>query len=76
MCGINADGIVTGAVCLASQETLGKEKKYGDFFTGKNAAEVDALDTVSGETNTTRGYKHAIKDALAAFETLKGGNDQ
>ena len=25
MCGVSADGVVTGAVCLSSNETLGKE---------------------------------------------------
>ena len=26
MCGVNENGVVTGAVCLSSNETLGKEK--------------------------------------------------
>ncbi|MBQ2266105.1 MAG: hypothetical protein II342_01765, partial [Clostridia bacterium] len=30
MCGVTADGKVTGAKCLSSNETLGKEKTYGD----------------------------------------------
>ena len=75
MCGINADGTISGAVCLSSQETLGKEKTYGKNFTGKNTTEVSAVDTVSGATKTTAAYKDAVKDALTAFETLKGGND-
>jgi electron transport complex protein RnfG len=71
MCGINADGTVSGVVCLGSYETLGYEKTYGESFTGKDAAGVDAIDTVSGATKTTAAIKNAIKDAL---EILKGGN--
>ena len=64
MVGVNADGTVSGAVCLASQETLGKEKTYGESFVGKNAADVDSVDTIAGATKTTTAYKNAIKDAL------------
>lgn len=74
MCGVNAEGIVTGATCLASQETLGKEKTYGESFTGKDAAGVDALDTISGATKTTTAYKNAIKDALNSAIILGGGS--
>ena len=35
MCGVNAEGVVTGAVCLSSSETLGHEKTYGEKFIGK-----------------------------------------
>ena len=37
MCGVGSDGVVTGAVCLSSNETLGKEKTYGENFTDKDA---------------------------------------
>lgn len=74
MCGVNADGTVSGAVCLESNETLGHEKTYGANFTGKNAAEAEAVDTVSGATKTTTAYKNAIKDALNAAIILGGGS--
>lgn len=74
MCGVSADGTVTGAVCLASGETLGYEKTYGENFTGKDAAGVDAVDTVSGATRTTAGYKNAVKDAINAATILGGGS--
>ncbi len=73
MCGINADGTVSGATCLSSTETLGYEKTYGDSFTGKNADEVDATDTISGATKTTTAYKNAVKDCLNAAIILGGG---
>ena len=74
MCGISPDGTVTGAVCLGSTETLGYEKTFGENFTGKDAAGVDAIDTISGATKTTAAYKNAMKDALNAAVILGGGS--
>jgi len=74
MCGVSADGVVTGAVCLSSNETLGKEKEYGETFTGKNADEVESTDTIAGATMTTAAYKSAVKDALNAAIILGGGS--
>ena len=74
MCGVSADGTVTGAVCLASTETLGYEKTFGESFTGKDAAGVDAIDTISGATKTTSAYKNAVKDALNTAVILGGGS--
>ncbi len=74
MCGVRADGKVTGAKCLSSNETLGKEKTYGDSFKDKDAAAVDAVDTIAGATKTTAAYKSAIKDALNAVIILGGGS--
>lgn len=74
MCGVGVDGIVTGAVCISSNETLGYEKTYGTNFTNKDAAGVDAVDTVGGATKTTSAYKNAIKDALNTVVILGGGS--
>lgn len=74
MCGVNADGTISGAVCLSSSETLGHEKTFGASFVGKDAAGVDAVDTISGATKTTSAYKNAIKDALNTAVILGGGS--
>ena len=74
MCGVNADGTISGTVCLSSTETLGHEKTFGANFTGKDAAGVDAVDTISGATKTTQAYKNAMKDALNAAIILGGGS--
>ena len=74
MCGVGTDGIVTGAVCLSSNETLGKEKTYGENFVDQNAEGVEAVDTVASATKTTEAYKNAIKDALNAAVILEGGS--
>ena len=74
MCGVTAEGKVSGAVCLSSNETLGKEKEYGAVFTDKDAAAVEATDTISGATMTTEAYKNAVKDAINAATILGGGD--
>lgn len=74
MCGVSSDGVVTGALCLSSNETLGKEKTYGADFTNKDAAGVDATDIIAGATKTTEAYKNAVKDALNAAIILGGGS--
>ncbi len=74
MCGVTADGVVTGAVCTSSNETLGKEKTYGESFAGKNADEVEAVDIIAGATKTTEAYKNAVKDALNTAIILGGGS--
>lgn len=74
MCGVSSDGIVTGVVCLSSNETLSKEKTYGENFANKDAAAVDAVDTLAGATKTTAAYKNAVKDALNTVVILGGGD--
>lgn len=74
MCGVKAEGIVSGAVCLSSNETLGAEKTYGANFADKDAAGVEATDTISSATLTTLAYKNAIKDALNTAIILGGGS--
>lgn len=74
MCGVSNEGVVTGAVCLSSNETLGKEKTYGENFTNQDAAGVDAVDIIGGATKTTAAYKNAVKDALNTAIILSGGS--
>ena len=74
MCGVDKNGVVTGATCLSSSETLGYEKTYGENMVGKNAEEVAALDTVGGATKTTAAYKSAVTDAINASIILGGGS--
>jgi electron transport complex protein RnfG len=74
MVGVNADGTVSGSVCLSSNETLGHEKTYGEGTKGLTVDTIDALDTVSGATKTTAAYKNAVKDALNSAIILGGGS--
>ncbi len=72
LCGVDGNGVITGAKCMASQETLGYEKTYGDSFVGISGALIDTVDTVSGATKTTTAYKKAMRDALTSFASLNG----
>lgn len=73
LCGISADGVVTGAVCISSEETLGYEKTYGASLVGRSEADIADVATVAGATKTTEGYRNAVRDALSAVKILKGG---
>ena len=74
MCGVKDDGTVSGAVSIASNETLGYEKTFGDLFKGKTSDDVGTVDTVSGATKTTGAYRSAVNDALNAAIILGGGS--
>lgn len=73
MCGIDANGAVTGATYIASSETLGAEKGYGDTLIGSTKDSIDSVATVSGATKTTAAYRNAAKDAINASVILGGG---
>ena len=73
MCGVNADGTVSGACCIASKEDLKHEKTYGEHFLGLDIKGAERVDTVSQATKTTKAYKDAVKTALEVAEQLKGG---
>ena len=73
LCGINKDGVVTGATTISSNETLGYEKTYGDKLKNATAESIDSVDTISGATKTTLAFKNAVKDSLNAFIILNGG---
>lgn len=74
MCGVGADGAVTGATCLSSNETLGQEKTFGETTVGSTAETIESLATVSGATMTTGAYKNAVKDAINSAIILGGGS--
>ena len=75
MCGVDANGYVTGAKYIKSNETLGAEDKLAGKFNGKNIYDYNSVDTITGATLTCSGYKQAIGAALKAHEILKGGKD-
>ncbi len=73
--GIDENGTVVGAKCLASGETLGEEKTYGDATVGSTVDTIDSVATRSGATKTTLAYRNAVKAALEAAKIIgeKGG---
>ncbi len=73
MCGVTPDGTVSGAVCLESNETWGKEKTFGELVKGTNAQSI--VDVEAGATSlTVKGYRSAVQDALNAAIILGGGS--
>ncbi len=74
MCGVDGNGVVTGATCLASSETLGYEKTYGESTVGASVDTIDTVDTVASATKTTLAYRNAVKDALNTAVILGGGS--
>lgn len=71
LCGVRADGTVSGAVCLSSNETLGYEKTYGENFADRDLEGVGAVDVISGATKTTAAYRAAVQDAINAAALLR-----
>lgn len=72
LCGIGADGTVTGVRTLVCNETAGyglaaKDAAFTDRFTGRGKTQFDDI-IISGATLTTNAYHQAIRDAFGAFE--------
>ena len=76
--GVDMDGKITGVKVLDHKETAGlgskitTDKRFIGDFEGKGADEIDGIDKISGATFSSNYYKAAIKDALTAFELVKG----
>ena len=78
MCGVSADGKITGSKCIASSETpaIGGAaiEIFAPALVAKGADEIDSVDTIAGATKTTVGYRNAVKDAINATVILGGGS--
>ena len=78
MCGISADGKVTGSKLISSGETPSIGGVAADIISkeviGKDSDTIGTVDTISGATKTTEAYRSAMKDALNAAIILSGGN--
>ena len=72
VCGIDADGKITGAEYISSSETLEAEIGLGSRFIGHTADSITP-DIVAGSTAklTTGAYYKAIEIALASFDKLQ-----
>ena len=78
MCGVTADGTVSGAKLIASAETpsIGgvAAEGFAVLVTGKNLSDIDGVEVVAGATKTTAAYRAAVKDALNTAVILGGGS--
>lgn len=73
MFGVDGEGKIAGSECLASSETLGFEKTYGENILGADLNSIDGINTVAGATKTTTAYRNAAKSAMQAAIILGGG---
>ena len=73
VCGIDAEGRITGAKYTKSSETLGAENELGEKYVGKTLLDYTTVEVISGATRTSEGYQNAIADALESFKILIGG---
>ena len=78
MCGVSAEGKVTGTKVIASGETpsIGGAaiNTLTPSFIGKDSGNIESVDTVGGATKTTAAYRSAVRDALNAMVILGGGD--
>ncbi len=79
ICGIDADGKITGTSILSSNETpsIGGQcnsRSFLDRYTGKDS-KLEGINGISGATLTSNGFKNAVKDAFAAFEKLNANKE-
>ena len=76
LCGISAEGTLTGTTIVSSNETpsIGGQcakPDYSDQYKGLGS-DLSSVEGVSGATLTSTGYKNAVADALKAFAALEG----
>lgn len=79
---ISADGVIIATETVYHSETenvggaaLGNADFVGQFV-GKDKEGAAGVDTLSGATLTTEGYKKAIQTAFEALALLTGGNEE
>lgn len=76
MCGVDANGVITGSKYLSGSETNGAELIMDGRVPGATLENIDGVDTATSPTAplTVGGYLSAIKDALNAAIILGGGS--
>ncbi len=72
MCGVDAEGKITGVTHLETKETYGKEAELNGVYIGQSLADFSAH-IISGATKSSTGYSDAISAALQAHVLLSGG---
>ena len=71
--GVSNEGVVTGATCIASNETWGLEGGMGDKVVGSDINSI--VDVEAGATSlTVNAYRAAVKDAINTATILGGGS--
>lgn len=83
MVGVSADGKVTGTKTITVKDSGGNGKDSATeipnmdangYYVGADMTTIDGVDTIGGVTVSTKAYRAAVKDALAAATILGGGS--
>ena len=83
MVGVSADGKVTGTKTITVKDSGGNGKDSATeipnmdangHYVGADMSTIDGVDTIGGVTVSTKAYRAAVKDALAAATILGGGS--
>jgi electron transport complex protein RnfG len=74
LCGVSPEGVLIRCMTLEHSETKGlgsrvTEQQFENQFIGMGAG-LDGVEAISGATISSRAYIGAVRDALAAFETV------
>lgn len=75
LCGVDADGKITGSKCTQSNETYGFESALNGQYNGKTLDDVDLIIAAGASPNsmTSKAYFAAIEIALQANVVVGGG---
>ncbi len=83
MVGVSADGKITGTKTITVKDSGGNGKDSATeipnmdangYYVGADLNTIDGVDTIGGVTVSTKAYRAAVKDALAAATILGGGS--
>ena len=70
MCGIDAEGKITGTRYIESKETNGAEKILDGSFNGLTSGSA-LPEFIKGSTRTSEAYRSAVELSFRSFEILK-----
>ena len=74
MCGVSADGKITGAEVIDSNETMSAEHGLGEKYIGKDITNAK-VEIVSSSTLTSQAYFDAIAAALQSYKIITEKED-
>ena len=70
MCGIDAEGKITGTKYIESNETNGAEKLLDGAYTGLSSGSA-LPEFIKGSTRTSEAYRTAVELSFKSFEIIK-----
>lgn len=75
MCGIDADGKITGTKYIESKETNGAEEKLNGAYNGLSS-DSKMPEFIKGSTKTSQAYRSAVELSFKSFDILTQGKGE